>query len=130
MRLTRFTLVGALCAVLANVAIILLVRAGLGTVAATVLAFVPVLLVGYALHAAFTFRSQPSRMSLGRYTLAMVANFPITIAALYVLCDLFRIPVTIAAPAVTLLIFLWNYLASGWAFAAAAPDRDEGVEGN
>lgn len=127
MKLTRFTLVGALCALLANIAIILLVRAGLGTVAAAVLAFVPVLVIGYALHAAFTFRRQPSPVSLGRYTLAMAANFPITVAALYVLRDLLKIPVTIAAPVTTLAIFLWNYLSSGWAFAAAAPDRNDRV---
>jgi putative flippase GtrA len=124
MRLTRFVMVGALCALLTNAAIILLVRAGLSTLGATVLAFVPVLLVGYALHAAFTFRRQPSRMSFGRYTLAVAANFPIWIGALYVLCDLLKIPVAIAAPATTLLIFLWSYLAGGWAFTAAAPARE------
>lgn len=119
MRLTRFAMVGALCALLTNAAVIVLARAGLGTLAASVLAFVPVLLVGYALHAAFTFRSQPSRVSFARYTLAVAANFPIWIGALYVLCDLLKIPVTIAAPAATLLIFLWSYLSGGWAFAAA-----------
>lgn len=129
MRLTRFAMVGALCALLANAAIILLVRAGLGTVVATVLSFVPVLLVGYALHAGFTFRSQLSRVSLGRYTLAMAANFPLTIGALYVLCDLLRIPVTIAAPTTTVLIFVWNYLSGGWAFAAVAPDRNGSAQG-
>jgi putative flippase GtrA len=124
MKLTRFVIVGGLCAVLANAAIILLVRAGFGTIASTILAFVPVLLVGYALHAAFTFRSPLSGVSFGRYTLAMVANFPVWIGALYVLCDLLKISVTIAAPVTTVLIFLWNYLSGGWAFAAAAPARE------
>jgi len=123
-RLTRFTLVGGACALLANATIILLVRAGVGTVAATVASFVPVLLIGYALHATFTFRRAPTRVSLARYTLAMAANFPLTIGALYVLCDLLKVPVTIAAPATTLLIFLWNYLSGSWAFSAkAAPAR-------
>jgi putative flippase GtrA len=124
MKLTRYVMVGGLCAVLANGAIILLVRAGLGTVAATIIAFVPVLLVGYALHAAFTFRRQPSGLSFGRYSVAMAANFPIWIGALYILCDLLRISVTIAAPVTTLLVFLWSYLSGGWAFAAAAPVRE------
>jgi len=118
-RLTRFTLVGGACALLANAAIILLVRAGLGTIAATLTSFVPVVLIGYALHAAFTFRRAPTRVSLGRYALAMGANFPLTIGALYLLCDLLKVPVTIAAPATTLLIFVWNYLSGSWAFAAA-----------
>jgi putative flippase GtrA len=128
-RLTRFVMVGALCALLANAAIILLVRAGLGVLAATVLVFVPVLLVGYALHAAFTFRSQPSRAAFGRYALAMAANFPIWIGALYVLCDLLRISITIAAPATTVLVFLWNYLSGGWAFAAA-PAGEQSAPGD
>lgn len=123
MKLTRYVLVGALCAVLTNVGIILLVKAGLGAVAATLVAFVPVLLVGYALHAAFTFRRLPSRVSLGRYTLAMAANFPIWIGALYVLCDLLKLSVTIAAPLTTALIFIWSYLSGGWAFAAAPMRR-------
>lgn len=125
MRLTRFVMVGGLCAVLANAAIILLVRAGFGTLAATILAFVPVLLIGYALHAALTFRKQPSRAAFGRYALAMVANFPIWIGALYVLCDLLKVSITIAAPATTVLVFLWNYFSGGWAFAVAPPARDQ-----
>ena len=129
MKLTRYVMVGALCAVLANLAIILLVHAGLGAVSATIVAFVPVLLIGYALHAVFTFRRQPTGVSFGRYTLAMAANFPIWIGALYVLCDLLRIPVALAAPGTTLLVFLWSYLSGGWAFAAAPargqnPPRD------
>jgi putative flippase GtrA len=118
-RLTRFVVVGALCAVITNAAIILLVRAGLGSVTATIVAFVPVLLLGYALHAAFTFRRARSGISFGRYAFAMAANFPITIGAIYVLCDLLRIPVALAAPAMTLLIFLWNYLSGSWAFSVA-----------
>jgi putative flippase GtrA len=121
MRITRFATVGAFCAVLTNVAIILLVRAGLGNVTATVVTFVPVLLLGYALHAAFTFRRARSGVSFGRYTLAMAANFPLTVGAIYLLCDVLRIPVAIGAPATTLLIFLWNYVAGSWAFSAAPP---------
>lgn len=119
MRITRFAMVGAVCAVVTNIAIILLVRAGLGSVTATIVTFVPVLLLGYALHAAFTFRRAHSGVSFGRYTLAMAANFPITVGAIYLLCDVLKISVSIAAPATTLLIFLWNYLSGSWAFSVA-----------
>lgn len=124
MRMTRFVVVGGLCAVLSNAAVILLVRAGFGTVVAVLIAFGPVLLMGYALHASFTFGSPFSRGSLARYALGMAANFPIWVLALYLLCDVLKVSITIAAPATTALIFLWNYLSGKWAFAAAHAARD------
>lgn len=116
MRVERFVAVGALCALLSNAAVIVLVRYGLGSIAASVLAFGPVLLTGYALHSIFTFGTQPSRLTFARYALATVANFPIWVVALYVLCDVLRISVAIAAPVTTALIFLWNYLSARWAW--------------
>jgi putative flippase GtrA len=116
LRFSRFAVVGALCALLSNVAVIALVRCGFGGVAASVLAFGPVLLTGYALHTLFTFATQPSRTTFVRYTLATLANFPVWAAALYLFGDLLKISITLVAPAATLLIFLWNYAAARWAF--------------
>jgi putative flippase GtrA len=115
-RLARFALVGALCALLTNVLVIALVRYGLGSVAASLVAFGPVLLAGYALHSTFTFRSQPSTLTFARYGLATLANFPLWVAALYVLCDVLKISIAIAAPVTTALIFLWNYASARWAW--------------
>jgi putative flippase GtrA len=115
-RLSRFTVVGALCAVLSNAAVIALVRHGVGSLLASVLAFGPVLIVGYALHAAFTFGTQPSRVTFVRYTLATAANFPVWAALLFLFGDVLHVSITLLAPAATLLIFLWNYLATHWAF--------------
>ena len=116
MRFSRFAVVGALCALLSNVAVIALVRYGFGSLSASVLAFGPVLLTGYALHSMFTFSIQPSRVTFIRYTLATVANFPLWAAALYLFGDVLNVSITLVAPATTLLIFLWNYLAARWAF--------------
>ena len=113
---SRFVVVGGLCAALNNVAVIFLVRHGFGGVTASVIAFGPVLLVGYALHSMFTFGTQPTRVTFGRYTLAMLSNFPVWAALLYVFCDVLRISVALVAPAATVLIFLWNYASSRWAF--------------
>ena len=116
MRFSRFTAVGALCAVLSNVAVIALVRHGVGSLLASLLAFGPVLIIGYALHSAFTFGTHPSRITFVRYTLATVANFPVWAALLFLFGDVLHVSITLLAPAATLLIFLWNYLATNWAF--------------
>jgi putative flippase GtrA len=120
MRFSRFVLVGGLCAILNNVLVIAFVHYGFGYLAATLLAFGPVLFVGYALHTIVTFKTSVSHLSFVRYTLAMATNFPIWIAALYVFCGAFGIAVTIAAPATTLLIFLWNYISARWALLSAS----------
>jgi putative flippase GtrA len=116
MRVERFVIVGALCALLSNLAVIALVRHGFGTLTASLLAFGPVLVTGYTLHSLFTFGTAPARLTFARYTLTTAANFPIWIAALYLLVDVLRISVAAAAPAATALIFLWSYLAARWAW--------------
>jgi putative flippase GtrA len=115
-RFSRFTVVGGLCAVLSNVTVIVLARHGLGSILASVIAFGPVLLIGYALHSSFTFGTQPSKLSFVRYTLAMLANFPLWAASLGLFSDLLKFPVAIVAPATTGLLFLWNYVSARWAF--------------
>jgi putative flippase GtrA len=112
--------VGALCALLSNAAVIVLVRVGFTSIVASLLAFTPVLLIGYALHAMFTFGAPATRVTFGRYTLAVATNFPAWVALLYIFCDLLHVPVSIVAPAATALIFLWSYVAVRWALLPAA----------
>jgi len=115
-RFSRFSLVGGLCAILSNGLVIALVRYGFTSTAASLLVFGPVLLMGYALHTVFTFSTRPSLLSLVRYTLAMAANLPIWVAALYLLCDVLRVSIAVAAPTTTVLMFIWNYISARWAF--------------
>src|SRR5262245_45972109 len=117
-RVERFVIVGALCALLSNAAVIGLVRSGFGTLSASLLAFGPVLITGYTLHSVFTFGTTPARLTFARYALATAANFPIWIAALYVFVDVLKIQVGIAAPVATALIFLWSYIAARWAWGS------------
>ena len=123
MRFSRFVVVGGLCAVLSNASVIVLARHGFGGILASVIAFGPVLLIGYALHSFFTFGTQPSTLSFGRYALAMLANFPLWAASLGLFSDLLKVPVSIVAPITTGLIFLWNYLSAKWAFPSHARTR-------
>lgn len=115
MRFPRYVAVGGLCALLSNAAVILLVGYGFTSVVASLLAFPPVLLIGYALHSMFTFGAPATRVTFGRYALAVATNFPAFAALLYIFCDILKVPVGIVAPAATALIFLWSYVAARWA---------------
>ncbi len=75
MRFSHFAMVGAFCALVANVAVITLVRQGFGSLSASALAFGPVLVMGYALHSMFTFRTRPSKESFLRYALGHLRKF-------------------------------------------------------
>lgn len=120
MRLSRFVIIGGVCALLNNILMIGFAHYGFNYLRATFLAFGPVLFTGYALHAIFTFETSASCLSFVRYTLAMAANYPVWIVALYIFCDLLGVSVAIAAPITTVLVFLWNYMAARWALCAAA----------
>jgi putative flippase GtrA len=123
-RFSRFVVVGGLCALLSNAAVIVLVSYGFGSLSASLLAFGPLLLISYALHSMYTFAAHPTRITFGRYTLATLMNFPAWAALLYTFCDVLKVPVAIVAPAATALIFLWNYLSAKWAFL---PRTDSGT---
>ncbi|MGH8220856.1 MAG: GtrA family protein [Steroidobacteraceae bacterium] len=120
MSFVRYFVVSGLCALLNNASVIGLVDHGFGSVTATVIAFGPVLLVAYALHALFTFGKRPTQVSFSRFALSMTMNFPLWIAGLYLFNDILRFPISIAAPATTVLIFVWNFASTKWAFLAGS----------
>ena len=121
MILPKFLVVSGLCAILTNALVILGVRWGLGTATASALAFGPVLIVGYALHSLFTFSERGARLSLARYAIAVALNFPIWTGGLFVLRDLLKVPIVIAAPVMTGLLFAWNFASANWAVLGRAP---------
>jgi putative flippase GtrA len=90
-------------------------RLGVNYVAANLVAFVINVLVGYALHCWYTFSQRMSVTGLARYTLAMLIALPLSLFGMYVLKGLAHLPMLIASPAVTALLFVWNYLATHWA---------------
>ncbi|MGA8616149.1 MAG: GtrA family protein [Xanthobacteraceae bacterium] len=117
---------GGACAVLNNLLVIDFAHAGAGYLTATALAFGPVLAVGYTLHSLFTFGASVSLLSFGRYTLALLTNYPLWIASLFVLCDLCRLPVALAVPLATVILFVFNYILIKWALRNAARAERKG----
>lgn len=119
-QLLRYGGTSALCA-LTNVAILVIADAGgLHYVAGTALSFAACVLLGYALHCTVTFAEAMSLTGLGRYTAAMLLNFPLSILALYLLHDLARLDMALAAPIATLSLIAYNFLSSRWAIRRKA----------
>jgi putative flippase GtrA len=112
---SRFVAVGLVCAGLHNLVIIGLDQVGVHYVLASFASYVVCVGVGFVLHARVTFRVQVSCAAFRRYALAMAANVPIAVAMLWLLCELVLMPVSLAAPVATVLMFAWNFVASRWA---------------
>jgi putative flippase GtrA len=119
----RYVVVGALCAGLYNLIMIAgdwaAVRYGVSpavsNIASNTVAFVVNIAVGYTLHCKFTFSEPMSLRGLVRYTAAMLLNLPLSIGGIGLLHSLLRLPMWIASPLVTALLFGWNYVATHWA---------------
>jgi SAM-dependent methyltransferase len=111
----RYLAVAAICAVVNNLLLIGLVKAGVNYFLGIWIAYVPMVLFGYAMHAGITFRTDTCSRTLLRYALAMLANYPLWIASLFVLYDTLKLPIAFAAPTGTIIAFVGNYLATHWA---------------
>jgi putative flippase GtrA len=117
-RIPRYIVVGALCAVIYNIFMVLGDAIGVHYLWSTVVAFIALVLLGYLLHCRFTFSQPMSLSGLARYAAAMALTLPLSAGGMYVLRDLLRVPMTAAAPTVTVSLFVWNYLAARWAVIA------------
>jgi putative flippase GtrA len=115
----RFFTVGLACALLHNAVMIAGDWLGMHYVASSFLSFALVVGFGYLLHSAWTFPgAQRGRTPFARYALTMSANLPLSIAGMFVCVDLAGLPVSIASPAITVLLAAFNFLGSRWALRA------------
>jgi putative flippase GtrA len=119
MILGRALTVGLICAVLHNVIMIVGDWAGLHYAVSLVYSFAIVVVVGYWLHSGWTFRgAKRSGTSFVRYAVVASANYPASLAGMYVFVDLAGLGVPIASPIVTMLLFALNFLGNRWALRA------------
>jgi putative flippase GtrA len=91
------------------------VAAGLDYLSGLFVVCFPMLAIGFALHCWVTFETRPSVVAFLRYSAAILANYPLWIGSLFVLCDLAHLPIIVASPVSTLFLFFWNYVATHWA---------------
>lgn len=122
-RIPRYTLVAIGCALLHNA--ILIVTDALGaTVIVCQTASAAVLLpVGFALQSRITFASERSWRGFCRYSAALITNFPVAIAVLWLVREQAHLSMWVAAPLSSFVLFCWNYLTSTWALAPRTKGR-------
>lgn len=114
----RYGLVSLFCAGLYIATMIAGDRLGLHYVVSYLIAFVLVVSAGFLLHAYVTLKAPATWPSLVRYTGAMALNAPLNLLLIAVLTDGAKLPMTIAAPATTILLIVWNLFATQWALRA------------
>jgi putative flippase GtrA len=111
----RYLGVSGACLLLHNALMIGLSTVGVHYAAACTLSFFAVAAAGFLLHARLTFAAAPTASGFFRYAAAMALNLPLSIVLIWLFHDLGSAPMALAAPAATLLLVLWNYLAAQWA---------------
>lgn len=112
----RFVAVGLACALLHNAIMIAGDFLGLHYAISSLISFAIVAAAGYAMHSAWTFPgAERGALSFGRYALSMSANLPLFVAGMYLVVDLAGVSVPLAAPAVTVGLLAFNFVATRWA---------------
>ena len=114
-RSARYLSVGAFCACIHNTVMILGDLAGGHYALMTLVSFVITTLLGYCLHAAVTFREGMSWHAFLRFASGAAMGLPISFVVMVILCSGLGLPVMIAAPVATVVLFLWNYACAHWA---------------
>jgi putative flippase GtrA len=115
----RALVVGGALALLYNVLMIAGDWMGLHYAVSSAPTFVIMVVLGYWAHSTWTFKgAERSGAAFGRYVLVALANLPLSLAGLFVFVDLIGLPVPIASPIVTVLMFVANLLGNRWALRA------------
>ena len=122
-RASRYTQVGLVCALLNNAIVIGMDRAGYHYAICVIAAFLVVMIVGYLLHAAYTFGVPASRLGWLRFAGANLLGFPLSMSLMFLLCDCLGLSASVAMPIATVLLFGWNFALARWLLEAGARAR-------
>jgi putative flippase GtrA len=114
-RLSRYTVVSAACMVLQLSMIVGISAIGVHYIIATAVAFAIVCVVGYQLHARWTYDVPIQRHGFARYIVAMMLNLPLSILLIWIGHSLLRFPIATAALFSTGVLVMWNFVAARWA---------------
>lgn len=98
-----------------NILIIGGAAVGVNYVAMSVAAVAAVTMLGYLMHTGFTFRERPSVRGLLRFSSAVATGFPLFILLMVIFCTGLGLPVAIATPLSTVILYVWNYALAHWA---------------
>ena len=112
---SRYLAGGGACALLHNIIMIGTSAYGMPYPPALVLSFLLTVPIGYLIHSAYTFEKARSWQRLQRFMAGAVSGFLLSAALMVLLCSGLGMPVAIATPIVTLLLFVWNFTLARWA---------------
>jgi putative flippase GtrA len=116
----RALTVGLICALLHNAIVISGDFIGLHYALSLTISFAIVVVVGYWLHSGWTFRgAKRGGSSFARYVLVASANYPASLAGMFLLVDLMALSVPLASPLLTVVLFAVNFLGNRWALRAS-----------
>jgi putative flippase GtrA len=87
-------------------------RLGIGYVPLSITGYVVGGTVGYFYHAAITFRKAFSLVDYARFFGGLLLGLPIWLLLMALTQDVFAIPMWIAAPLVTVLMLIYNFLSA------------------
>ena len=122
-RIPRYTVVGAICAAIYNGMMIAGDALGVHYAVSTGVAFVIIVITGYALHCLYTFSEKLSMRGFARYTAAMLLTLPFSLGGMFLLRDVTHLPMWFASPFLTGVMFCWNFVAAHWAVVTNAIGR-------
>jgi putative flippase GtrA len=71
--------------------------------------------LGYYLHCRFTFHKALSIAGFLRFMVGIAIAYPLLLALMALFCSGFGLPVPIASPLATVVLFFFNYLSARWA---------------
>jgi putative flippase GtrA len=115
----RYLAVGLACALLHNAIVIAGDSAGVHYAVSTLFSFAIVVVLGYRLHSGWTFPgTSRSGMSFARYAAMASANYPLSVAGMFVFVDRLGLTVPVASPIVTVLLTALNFFGNRWALRA------------
>lgn len=105
----RYLGIGAFCAVVNNILLIGGDMAGIGYPVMTLVSFLLLTPTAYVLHARLTFAEPLSLARLLLFASGTAIGLPLSLLVMAILCSGLMLPVLVAAPITTVLLFLWNY---------------------
>lgn len=110
--------IGAVCACISNFIVIVGSLAGVEYWNAAVLSFVLVTPLGYVLQSRFTFGVGLSARHFVHFAGSVAVGAALFLALIGLFHSAFGVPVWLASPLTTMLMFCWNYAASCWAISS------------
>jgi putative flippase GtrA len=121
----RYVAIAAICVVLNNLLLIGLDAIGVHYVLTVITSAILLIPLSYWLHVRFTYRLEGGQHSFWRYAGVQIVNTPVALLLFFLIHDLGGVPMALAAPLITVLMFLYNFGGSFWAIVFGHTPRAE-----